>query len=198
VDYLLTWQTVFEAIATVSGIICVYLQTIEKISAWIFGIISVSLLAIIFLDAQLISDFILHIILLFLNVYGWWQWNRYQENNNCQHLVLRFTSLHWIIWLAIIVIVTPLWGFLISRLFTADLAYFDAFTTVGSLVAQYLLAKKYLENWITWIVVDVIAIGVYTYKELYFVAFLFLIFLVLCIKGYVEWKGRERAKSPLP
>jgi len=197
-EYVLTWQTLFEIIASISGIICVYLQTLEKIAAWIFGIISVSLLAIIFLDAQLISDFILHIILLLLNVYGLWQWNRYEENENSPHMVLRFTSVHWIIWLAIIVIVTPLWGFLISRLFTADLAYFDAFTTVGSLVAQYLLAKKYLENWITWIVVDVIAIGVYTYKELYFVAFLFLIFLVLCIKGYVEWKGRERAKSPLP
>ena len=184
----MTWQTAFEIIATISGIICVYLQTKEKIAAWLFGIISVSLLAIIFYASQLYSDFILHIILLVLNIYGWWYWLNNKSTLKEDAPILHFQNRDWMIWGLVIFAVSPIWGFLMNKFFNASLAYLDAFTTVGSLVAQYLLAKKYLENWLIWIVVDVVAIGMYLYKELYFVAFLFFVFLCLCIVGYTSWK----------
>ncbi len=190
----LTWQTIFEIIATISGIICVYLQTKEKVAAWIFGIVSVVLLSIIFYSNNLLSDFLLHNILLILNIYGWYNWVATKNQKKEKAPILHFTNRDWIIWVAVIVLITPLWGYGMSNLFGADLAYFDAFTTVGSLVAQYLLAKKYLENWIVWIVVDIIAIGVYAYKGLYFVTFLFCVYLVLCVMGYVAWKKEEDLK----
>ena len=184
----LTWQGLFEIIATITGIICVYLQTKEKVAAWFFGIVSVVLLAAIFFDSNLLSDFFLHIILLGLNVYGWYHWETKKNQQKAKAPILHFTNRDWGIWIAVIIIITPLWGFGMSNLFGADLAYYDAFTTVGSLVAQYLLAKKYLENWIVWIVVDVIAIGIYAYKGLYFVTFLFFVYLLLCVLGYIQWK----------
>jgi len=78
----------------------------------------------------------------------------------------------------------------------AALPYFDAFTTVGSLVAQVLLAKKYIGNWIIWIIVDMVAINVYLFKGLYYFAFLFFVYLILCIIGFVQWK-KKRASFKL-
>jgi len=191
-------MTIAEIIATISGIICVYLQTQEKISAWFFGIVSVSLLALIFFNAHLVSDFILHIIFLLLNIYGWWTWSRYRDQSQDNNKVLSLTLQGWTSVILIIVLITPLWGFLMLRFFNADFAYFDAFTTVGSLVAQYLLAKKYIENWLIWLVVDMVAICVYTFKGLYFVTFLFIVYLLLCTKGYHDWKKRDRNNNSHP
>jgi len=184
-----------ELVATVTGILCVYLQTQEKRIAWIFGIISVSILAGLFFRGNLLSDFVLHIIFLVLNIYGWFTWRQYDQTNLS---VLTFARKGWLWTIGIIIIVTPIWGYMMQRFFNPDLVFFDAFTTVGSLVAQYLLAKKYLENWLVWIVVDVVAVSMYTYKGLYFVAFLFIVYLFLCTKGYIDWKKRDRNDNSHP
>ena len=154
----LSWQQVFEVLALLTGFLCVSLQILEKISAWLFGIISVVLLACIFFHTRLFSDFLLHIIFLILNIYGWWHWSRKGDSSAEAPPVLRLRSHEWKFYLLLVAILFPVWGWLMQILFKADVAYLDAFTTVGSLVAQFLLAKKYLENWIFWIVVDVVAI----------------------------------------
>jgi len=90
--------------------------------------------------------------------------------------------------IGIIILMTSTLGYLMGSYTDADLYYFDAFTTSGSLVAQFLLAKKYLQNWLIWIVVDLVAIPVYMYKGLYFFSFLFLVYLLICVSGYIQWK----------
>ena len=100
-------------------------------------------------------------------------------------------------WALIIFIGASVWGFTMNTLTNADLVYFDAFTTVGSLSAQYLLARKILQNWLIWIVVDIVAINVYLIKGLYFTAFMFLIFLLLCIKGFIDWRKSIHQKESL-
>ena len=75
-----------------------------------------------------------------------------------------------------------------SRWTDASLPYGDAFTTVASLVAQYMLARKWLDNWLFWIAVDVVAIGVYLYKSLIPTSILYAVFLVLAVIGYVTWR----------
>jgi nicotinamide mononucleotide transporter len=69
------------------------------------------------------------------------------------------------------------------------LPYPDAFTTTLSVIAQFLLTKKYLENWTLWIIADVVYVAVYTIKALYWTAGLYVVFLVLCVKGYRDWKA---------
>ncbi len=182
--------TIFEQIATITGIICVFLQTKENVMAWPFGIVSVSLLIIVFFQANLLSDFILHIILLFLNIYGWIHWFKKSDNEEDKP-ILSFTKQEKIYVPLFILVGSFAWGTFMNKIFNASLAYVDAFTSVGSLVAQYFLAKKVIENWIIWIIVDVIAIGVYLYKDLYYTSFLFFVFLLLCIKGYFDWKKKD-------
>ncbi|MBT8189905.1 MAG: nicotinamide riboside transporter PnuC, partial [Bacteroidia bacterium] len=170
-----------------SGIACVYLQTKEKISAWAFGILSVGISCFIFYHSKLYSDLLLHVVYIFLNIYGWYTWStRGTEDDNAPIL---FLSRSGIMISAVTVIILAFGlGYFMGTFTDADLYYFDAFTTAGSLVAQYLLAKKYLQNWLLWIIVDVVAIPVYLYKGLYFFSFLFAVYLVLCVYGLRSWR----------
>lgn len=180
---------VLEWIATFFGIACVFLQTKGKIIAWPFGIISVGILAYIFLHTRLYSDCILHIIFLILNIYGWWYWFSRRDHLSTSKLDIKKISIAYlIIGIVVITMGTGIWGYIMDTSTDADYAYIDAFTTMGSLVAQFWLAKKIIENWILWIIVDVVAITVYTLKDLHVVAFLFFVYLILCVYGYYNWR----------
>ncbi len=186
----IVWDTnlILQLVATVTGILCVYLQTREKILAWPFGIVSVTISVYIFAQSGLYSDVILHLVYVVLNIYGWWNWAARRQSDSANAPITILTRQGWIIWSITIVIGTGLLGALMGHYTDASVPYFDAFTTVGSLVAQYLLAKKVLQNWSLWILVDIVAINVYIYKEIYIIAFLFFVYLLLCIKGHFDWK----------
>ncbi|NNE25826.1 MAG: nicotinamide mononucleotide transporter [Saprospiraceae bacterium] len=187
-------QLILEIIATLSGILCVYLQTKEKIMAWPFGILSVSISAFLFYQTKLYSDLLLHVVYIFLNIYGWYVWFM-EGDDNTDAPIHQLKSKGIFLAIGLILVVTTGLGYFMGTFTDADLYYFDAFTTSGSLVAQYLLAKKYLQNWIIWIVVDLIAVPVYLYKGLYFIAFLFFVYLILCIKGWLDWRRNYRIQG---
>lgn len=182
-------MSVLEIIATITGIIAVALQAKEKILAWPFAIVSVAILAYIFFFQRLYSDFGLHVIYIVLNVYGWLIWSN--KDDNIEVAPTAVMTWNQIARASVVALGTTfVLGYLMDRNTDADIPYFDAFTTCGSLVAQYLLAKKYLQNWAFWIVVDVVAIPLYIYKELYIVAFLFAVYLGICVYGYWSWGQR--------
>jgi nicotinamide mononucleotide transporter len=178
-----------EIIATITGIIAVGLQAKEKILAWPFAIISVAILAYIFFFQKLYSDFGLHIIYIVLNIYGWIVWSN--KNADLDVTPTLVMSQIQIIYAAVVTLIATIGlGYVMDTNTDADVPYFDAFTTSGSLLAQYLLAKKYLQNWGFWIVVDLVAIPLYIYKELYIIAFLFIVYLGICVYGYMAWKRK--------
>lgn len=184
-------MSTLEIIATITGIIAVSLQAKEKILAWPFAIVSVSILAYIFFFQRLYSDFGLHIIYIFLNVYGWFIWT----NKKGSEEVTPTLRMNWNqigAASAVTLLGTVVLGYIMDNNTDADVPYFDAFTTSGSLVAQYLLAKKYLQNWSFWIMVDLVAIPLYLYKELYLISFLFVVYLGICVYGYWSWRKGVR------
>jgi len=160
--------------------------------AWPFAIVSVAIAAYIFLHSKLYSDFGLHIIYIVLNVYGWVVWSNKTETEEVTATKLLSAKG---VFLAIlcICIATAILGYVMGNYTDADLPFFDAFTTSASLVAQFLLAKKYLQNWLFWIVVDLVAIPIYLYKGLYYFSFLFAVYLLICIYGYFSWSQKEIA-----
>ena len=91
-------------------------------------------------------------------------------------------------WIGLTVLVTALLGYVMQTKTDASFPYEDAFITVASLVAQYLMIKKILQSWLFWIIVDVVAIIIYAYKDLYFTTVLYVLFLVMAVMGYLEWK----------
>jgi len=152
-----------EIIATITGIQAVALQAKEKIISWPIAIVSVSISAFIFFHSKLYSDLLLHVVYVFLNIYGWISWiNRKEKGIVIPTKILSYQGFA----LSILVSIAGafLLGYLMNNFTDADMAYVDAFTTSMSMVAMVLLAKKYLQNWILWIIVDLIAVPMYVYK----------------------------------
>lgn len=175
-----------EWLAVVSGLLCVWLTVRENIWCWPLGLIQVSLYVWIFYQAKLYSDFVLHIIYIFLQFYGWYSWmfgGPMHENLS----VSRLSGVGSGLAVVMTFLATFFWGLGMEHYTDAALPYWDAFTTMASLMAQWLLTRKKLESWLFWIAVDVVAIGVYYYKGLYPTAGLYAVFLFLATAGFWNW-----------
>ena len=182
-----------ELIATFFGFACVVLTIRRNIWCWPTGLVQVLLFIIIFYDAKLYSDLILHVIYVGLQIYGWNCWLAQRTLSDdaadlAEETVTSLSQSALTIWFAVTVIGTIVLGLSMKTFTDAALPFADAFTTVASLVAQYLLAHKKLESWLFWIAVDVISIGIYVYKSLIPTSVLYSAFLVLAIIGYVAWR----------
>ena len=175
-----------EAVATVAGVLCVWLLVRQNIWNFFFGIIQVALSAWVFYQQRLFSDAILQVFYVALNLYGWWHWSR--GGDRAELPVTRMTRQAMVSWSVAVVILTAVWGTFANVQLNAAAPYVDGFILVASLVAQWLTAQKRLESWWVWILVDIVAIPLYASRGLYFFAGLYVVFLVLCIHGYREWR----------
>ena len=180
-----------EIAGTLFGLLCVVLVIRRSIWCWPVGLVQVMLFIIIFYNAKLYSDLLLHVIYVGMQIYGWYYWLKHGGEQADGALVVESMSLRQLTaWIAATAAGTLLLGYLMQRWTDAAVPYGDAFTTVASLVAQFLLARKFLENWLFWIVVDVVAIGIYYYKNLQPTTVLYTVFLILAVIGYVSWRRR--------
>lgn len=177
----------YELFAVIFGFIAVYFNTRENVLGWPVGIVGVVLSGIVFYQAKLYSDFSLHIIYVILGFYGWYEW-LYGGKSKSELKVSTLTRGLLGILILLGAIGTVGIGYFFDIYTDADLAYWDAFTTAYSLVGQYMLARKKIENWILWIIVDAVASGMYVYKGLYLLALLYFLYLGLATYGYLNWK----------
>lgn len=191
----LTPDLILQIIAAVTGVGCVYLQTREVIWAWPLGIISVAVSIYVFYTSQLYSDVLLHAVYVILNAYGWWHWSTNKESGEALAPITQMRRNGYLVWALVLLAGTAAMGYFMGNFLGASLSYFDAFTTVGSFIAQFLLARKVLQNWLLWIIVDVVAINVYIYKGIYIIAALFAVYLLLSIKGYYDWRKSYAVQS---
>jgi len=189
-----------EISATLFGFACVALTVKQNIWCWPTGLVQVVLYIFVFYHAKLYSDLILHVIYIGLQFFGWYFWLHGGKNQTSAPVIKlsginqsTFTSAY--MWMAVTIFSTSVWGFIMKTWTDASLPYWDAFTTVASLIATYLMAKKVLESWLWWIAVDVVAIGVYFYKGLYPTTVLYITFLVMATMGYFSWKKSLKGQS---
>lgn len=187
-----------EIIATVSGVACVVLTIRQNIWCWPTGLVMVSLYIVIFHQARLYSDMGLQVVYVGLQLYGWHQW----LHGGPKHGRLAVRSIgptRLALWCAAGAALTTALGLVMHRYTDAALPYWDATTTLLSLIAQYLMARKVLESWLLWIVVDVLSIGIYLTKDLHLTAGLYGLFLVLATLGFVAWKkDLNKTLTPTP
>jgi nicotinamide mononucleotide transporter len=186
---------ILEPVAAFLGVLCLVLLIRQSLWAWPVGIAMTSLYAIIFFEVRLYSDFGLQLCFCALQAYGWWFWIAHRDRVEAQGRapVVSLSPAQLAPWLAGGAAGAVALGLAMDRFTNADLPYWDALTTSYSLVAQLMLARKYLENWLVWIGVDVVAVGVYAYKGLHLTSGLYALFLVMCVVGYVGWR-RSRAR----
>ena len=177
-----------EAAGLFFGLACVILLIKENIWTWPAGILYVLVSFVIFFQAKLYADLALHVFFLVLNIYGWYYWLIGKKEAQ-ERLSVSLTSRSVNIMLLLISGVGIMAsGFLLESQTDASLPYWDSATSVLSVVGMWLTAKKKIENWYYWIVVDVLATGIYLYKEIYFYSLLYFIYCGLAVSGYYAWK----------
>ena len=185
----------YEIFAVVFGLVSVLLTIRESIWCWPTGIISVTLYVVVFYGAKLYGEMGLQIVFIGLQIYGWYEWLRGGKDHT--ELQISQTPFAIAVRLALIAFAgTVLLGYLLRAKTDASLPFLDSTVTALSLIAQWMLAKKLLENWLVWITVDVLSIGIYFYKGLYISTVLYATFLALATIGFIEWRKTLKDLQP--
>ncbi len=183
-----------EAVGFVFGIAGIWLTIKEN--SWCFpvGMINVIVSMVLFFQQKLYSDAIQQAVYIILLSYGWYKWITGKDDG--KDLKISFSSIK----LLFILFVTGLIfsvaaGFLFKKYSDASLPYWDATATALSFIAQWMIAKKKIENWMLWIIVNVMYIGIYIYKDLFLYVILFFIYLILAIQGLIQWRNVYNSKD---
>lgn len=188
-------MTLTEILGTVTGLACVYLTVRAHVLCWPIGIVSCIAFAKLFFEIKLYADAILQLFFIATSVWGWWGWLHGGEKRTelpISRLTPRETALQSGLTLAAILTV----GWMFKSYTDAHLPFWDSTISGLSVTAQILLVRKKIENWILWIVVDVLSVGVYWYKQVYLTSILYAVFLVLATQGLFEWKRLARSPAP--
>lgn len=182
----------FEIIGTVLGVIGVGLMIRQNVWGWPVGLVQVSVYAWVFFEAKLYSDALLQVFFFGIQAYGWWHWlTGGGASDGSGGRSLRVTKLRLRAvagWSVVGLAATAAWGELMRRNTDAALPHWDAFILVFSLIAQWLQARKRLECWAGWMIVNVVAVGVYWAKDLRLTAGLYVIFFAMAVAGDRAWR----------
>lgn len=171
-----------ESFAVICGAAYTLLISYGNIWCWLFAVLSSIAFIYLCFDKKLLAETGLHVFYLAMGIYGYFSWGAEAEFN--PHY-LNFTQNLCIILFASVV--TFLLGYTLKNKFSAALPYLDAFTTVFSIVATFMMIKMLTENWIYWIVIDALSIYLYSKKGLKLSALLYLVYVVLAINGLINW-----------
>ncbi|MGF7170727.1 nicotinamide mononucleotide transporter [Sphingobium xanthum] len=180
-----------EIIAVILGLANIALIVRRSLWNYPFGIAMVSLYFFIFIEARLYSDALLQIFFLVLNLYGWLNWSGARTQD--EGVPVRWLGMPgFLVWAAVGIATSALWGWLMHRQTDAAAPYWDAGVAMLSIVAQLLMARRYIDNWTFWIIVDCLAIPLYWTKGLHLTAGLYIVFLLFSLAGLIEWMRAHR------
>lgn len=187
-------MAVLEPIATALGLVHLFLLIRQSLWAFPAGIAMVSLYALIFFNAQLYGQVGLQAVFCALLAYGWLYWlsHRSQAEAADKAPVRALTPRALAFWLVAGGAGAAVLGVVMDRHTDGAAPFVDAGIASYSLVAQFLLARKYLQNWLIWIGVDVVAIVLFFSQGLYLTSGLYVVFLAMCVWGYSEWRRDHR------
>ncbi len=180
-----------EAIAATLTLVTIIL--VMRRSLWNFpvALVAVSATAIVLCEAKLYSDAGLQGFFFVLNLYGWWAWRQNKGKTGAVE-VRRLPRAVFALWIAGAMTATLGWGRLMGATTDASAPYLDASIAMLSVTAQILMTQRRIENWHIWIVVNLISIALYASRGLYWFTALYLVLLILAIRGLAEWRNAEQ------
>ncbi len=187
-----------EQAATVLGLLGVWLTIRQSLWNFPVGLVQVTLSGVVFYQAKLYADMKLQVFFFAVLAYGWWHWARGEDgkekvdgSRNALR-VTRLSPLGLAAWIGAALAGAGLWGWYLRANTDAAMPFRDAFIASFSIAAQWLQARKKLENWAAWMVVNASAVAVYWLAELHWFAVLYALFFVLAVGGHFEWRKAER------
>ncbi len=177
-----------EIIGTLIGLLYLYLEYKASIYLWFAGIVMPLVYIYVFYSAGLYADMGINVYYLFAGIYGWMVWmkkpKQKEEDQPISHTPVRYL-------LPVILIFAALYAgivFLLIQFTDSTVPYGDGFVTALSVIGMWMLAYKYIEQWLVWMVVDVACCGLYIYKGLYPTTILYGLYAIIAIFGYIKWK----------
>lgn len=182
-----------EILGAVTGIIYLYFSINQNIWLWPWGIITSLLYVYVFFQSKFYADMSLQFYYLGISIYGWYFWLRGKKSTEEDKLpIIRASRIEWLIFGMLTLLISILVGYILDTYTDSPLPYWDAFTAGGSIVATWMLARKYLEHWIFWIIIDLVSIGIYWFKDLYPTVILFIVYTTMAAVGYFQWRKEQR------
>ena len=184
-----------EILGTLSGLVCVWSLIKESVLTFPIGLLYSVITSVVVLEARLYADLVLNLYFVLMNGYGWYFWVRGAEERQIKgKLLVVSVPRNELAFVAVAMILgTFAVGYFFSAYTAADFAYWDSLTTVASFIAMWMTARKYLESWVLWFLIDVLQIALYGVKGfsgspgLYFYSFLYSVYLWMAVLGWRSW-----------
>jgi nicotinamide mononucleotide transporter len=197
------WQTIWgapvsalEAVAFVLGLWMVWGNFHVRVWAWPLAFISSAMYGLLFVHAKLYGEAGLQVLFMLMALWGGWQWlygtlgrlearasGKAAEPLHVRHMSPRGRFLA----VAAVAVLWPLLGLVLDHLTDSDVPYWDALPTAGSVIGQYLLGRQWVENWPCWLLVNLVSVGLFAYKELWLTVVLYALFAGLSVWGWRQW-----------
>ena len=186
---MIPWLSVHyvEVLGVIFSILYLFFSIRQNILLWPMGIISALLYMVVFYQSKFYADMGLNGYYFIISIYGWILWRKGRNHGKD----LPISRISWRLALILVVITAVAFlgiGVILDRYTDSPIPFWDAFTTALSFTATWMLARKILEHWILWIIVDLVSMGLYLYRGLYPTLILFAIYTSMAIIGYIEWK----------
>ena len=185
-----TW---LELVAFVLAITMVVFNMRVNPLGWPLAIVSSALYFFLFWNSKLYGDASLQVFFVVIAFWGWWQWLRGTADDGGALKVRQLgTPARWKL-LAALAVAWPATGLFLKTYTDTDVPWWDAFPTAASVIGQWLLGRKYVENWLAWIVVNVVSVALFAYKGLWLTVILYGIFIVMSVFGWRAWRRLRQA-----
>ena len=194
IAHQLLQNSLLELVAVVFAVAYLVLAVKENSLCWYAAGISTLIFLFIFWDVKLYMESGLQIYYLAMAFYGWYQW-RGANRETASLRVSKWRAKQHVVALALIATLTFVSGSLLNSGTDANLPYLDSFTTWASVVTTFMVARKILENWFYWLVIDSVSIYLYFDRELYFTSLLFAIYIVIIFFGWFAWNRSYRQRE---
>jgi len=189
-EIILEWLSVnyIEFLGAILGILYIFFSIRQSIFTWPIGLATSILYVIVFFQSKFYADMGLQFYYVFISIYGWYLWKKGNPDNSSNALSVSRATKRDIVNGSVSTLVIFLIIFLILKNYTdSPVPVMDSATTALSITATYMLARKILEHWIIWIVVDLVSAGLYVYKGLWPTVILFLVYTVMAFIGLRQW-----------
>lgn len=182
-----------ELFGAVLGVCMVLYNIRVNPLGWPLAIASSALYLLVFWKARLYGDAALQLLFIAVAGWGWWQWLRGRQADGSALRVRHLSARGRVFALAVFALLWPATGWLLARGTDTDVPWWDAFPTAGSVVGQWLLARKYVENWPAWVAVNAVGIGLFAYKGLWLTVGLYALFAAMAFAGWAAWRRQALA-----
>ena len=177
-----------EIVGAILSLIYIFLSIKQKVSLWFFGIVSSMFYVVVFFQTKFYADMSLQFYYIFISIYGWINWKRGKQGTGEELPVARMSKrllLQLVVATGLIYIVYYL---ILSRFTDSTIPKADSLVGALSIVGTWMLARKLIENWFVWIIADGLCVGLYIYKGLFPTVILFIIYTIMSVDGYWQWK----------